>query len=245
MTTARPAPGATPARRVIVIVTIASFSVAALLGVLALLGGGEFGETQVQVLLTTLVVGVVSVAVLCYLATAGTSYQVVGAFGGLAAMVPLATSLLMIWGGDDRFADGLVEAFGVGTIAAATLAQVCLLLVLVAGRGPGLRVLLALTLLLATLLAAILSALVLGADADDDATARLIGVIAILDVLGTVVVAALAKFGPDERGDRGRASVAVPPDLLDAVDRRAAEQGRTRQQVVEDALRSHIGSPTS
>lgn len=233
-----------PLRRVIVSVTIASFSVAALLGVLALLGG-DVGETQVRVLLTTLVVGVVSIAVLCYLATAGTSYQAVGGFGGLVVVVPLTTSLLMTWGGDDRFSDGVVEAFGVGTIVAATLAQACLLLVLAAGRSAGLRVLLALTLLLATLLAVVLSALVLGADADDDATVRLVGVIAILDVLGTVVVAALSKFGPEARDGDARASIAVPAALLDDVDRWAAERGRTRQQVVEDALRSHVGTPTS
>lgn len=230
-----------PLRRVIVTFTIGSFSVAALLGVLALLSGGEFGDTQVRVLLTTLVVGVVSVAVLCYLSTAGTSYQAVGAVGGLAVVVPLVTSLLMIWGEGDRSSDGLVETFGVGSIVAASLAQACLLLALAARRGPGLRVLLALTLLLATLLAAILSALVLGADADNTATARLVGVIAILDVLGTVVVAALAKFGPEERG-AARVSVPVPADLLDALDRLAGEQGRTREQVVEDALRSHVRS---
>ncbi len=234
-----------PLRRVIVNVTVASFSLAALLGVLALLAGGEFGETQVRVLLTTLVVGVVSVAVLCYLATAGTAYQPVGAFGGLVVVVPLATSLLMIWSDGESSSEAVVEAFGVGTILAATLAQACLLLVLAAGRGAGLRVLLALTVLLATLLAVILSALVLGMEADDDVTARLVGVVAILDVLGTVVVAALAKLGPDAREAPVRGSVEVPADLLDEVDRWAAERGRTRQQVVEDALRSLLGTSPS
>ena len=64
-------PTTAPIRRWIVRLTIGSFSVAALMGIVALLGGGEFGETEGRILLTTLLVGVVSIAVLCYLATAG------------------------------------------------------------------------------------------------------------------------------------------------------------------------------
>ena len=57
-------------RRIVVILVIGSFSVAALLGIIALLGGGELGETEGKVLLTTVIVGVESIAVLCYLAVA-------------------------------------------------------------------------------------------------------------------------------------------------------------------------------
>ena len=60
-----------PIRRAIVRTTIGSFSLAALMGIIALLGGGHFGATQGRVLLTTLLVGVVSIAVLCFLVTAG------------------------------------------------------------------------------------------------------------------------------------------------------------------------------
>lgn len=235
-----------PLRRLVVTVTVGSFSVAALLGVVALLSGGEFGQTQVRVLLTTLVVGVTSVAVLCYLATAGTAYAPVGALGGVVVLVPLATALVLVWGRGDRGGDVVVEAFGVGAILAATLAQACLLLVLAGRRGPGLRVLLALTLVLAGLLAAVLSALVLGVDADDEVTARMVGVVAILDVLGTVVVAALARFGGDPRTadpagrTAGGSAVTVPADLLAEVDRLAAARGSTREAVVEDALRAHV-----
>jgi len=43
-------------RRVVTTLTIGSFSVAALMGIVALLGGGDFGENEARVLLTTLTV---------------------------------------------------------------------------------------------------------------------------------------------------------------------------------------------
>ncbi len=75
-------------RKVVVRLTIGSFSVAALLGIAALLAGGRFGETEARILLTTLLVGVVSIAVLCFLATAGKRFQLVGVAGGVTVLVP-------------------------------------------------------------------------------------------------------------------------------------------------------------
>ena len=46
----------TDVRRAVLAVTISSFSIAALMGIGALLGAGGFGETSVRVLLTTVVV---------------------------------------------------------------------------------------------------------------------------------------------------------------------------------------------
>src|SRR5690606_7548671 len=65
-------------RSVGVKVVVGSFSLAALLGILALLGGGSFSETQGRVLLPTVIVGVESVAVLCYLSVGGTRRAAVG-----------------------------------------------------------------------------------------------------------------------------------------------------------------------
>ena len=234
----RPSGGA-PVRRAIVTVTIASFSVAALLGVLALLGG-DFGDTQVRVLLTTVAVGVVSIAVLCYLSTAGTSVQAVGVLGGVSVLVPLASALLLIWaeewlGSND---DAVWQAFGVGAVVAGTLAQACLLLVIARRKSPVVRLLLAVTLVLAALLAALLSALILGGAPDEDYVARAVGVIAILDVLGTVVVAALGKFGP---GPDGTERVSLPDALVAELDRQAAATGRTRDEIAAEAIDHYLG----
>jgi hypothetical protein len=236
---------------VIVRVIIGSFSLAALMGIVALLRGGDFGPTQTRVLLTTLLVGVVSIAVLCYLATAGRPSQPVGVAGGAVVLVPLATALLMIWGDvEEGPSEAVIRTFGVGAIVAATLAQASLLLVLVERHRGGIRHLLAATLALAAVLAGMTSALVVGYNPSDNSYyLRILGVVAILDVLGTVVVAALARFGsrsvPGDEVDGGRAlgagGIQLPDDLAQAVADLADASGRSRDEVVEAAVREYLG----
>ena len=236
-----------PIRRWIVRVTVGSFSLAALLGIVALLSGGEFGETEGRILLTTLLVGVVSIAVLCYLTTAGRRTQPVGVAGGVTVLVPLVTGLLLIWGDSDGSSDGLVKTFAIGGIVAATLAQVCLLLA-PTGRGSSLaRRMLTATIGTAALLAVMTSLLVLGVHPGDDGFYRAVGVVAILDVLGTVVGAALLKFGPGATTDStpGGSTLQLPPDVAAALAERAAATGRSRDEVATDILRTHLTTAPS
>ena len=146
-------------RKVVVRLTIGSFSVAALLGIAALLAGGRFGETEARILLTTLLVGVVSIAVLCYLATAGKRFQVVGVAGGVTVLVPLATALLMIWGQGLADEPAVFKSFAVGAIVAASLAQASLLLALCERGRRLIRRLLAATLAFSGLVAAMTAVL--------------------------------------------------------------------------------------
>ena len=60
------------------------------------------------------------------------------------------------------------------------------------------RRLLTVTLALAGLLAALGCLVVVGDEPAGDGYYRVLGVVAILDVLGTVAVAALVKFGPSD-----------------------------------------------
>lgn len=229
----------TPLRTLIVRVTIVSFSVAALLGVMALLSGGDFGSTEARILLTTLLVGVVSVHVLCYLATADGSYRVVGAVGGAAVLVPLVAGLVMIWAGwENDVPLALGRTFGVGTVVAVTLAQACLLLVIATGRGPLVRALLTGTLVVAAVLGGLVSALILGFEPQGGGYPRLVGVVAIFDVLGTVVVAALAKFGGRE--DEA-ARLVLPPDLVALVVARADARGQRPEDYLRDLLERQEG----
>src|SRR5215207_2167441 len=100
-------------RGIVVKIVIASFSLAALLGIVALLGGGEFGDTESKILLTTVIVGVESVAVLCYLSIAERPTAWVGALGGLVSLVPFLLALLLAWDViDDQ--DGVWQTFGIG-----------------------------------------------------------------------------------------------------------------------------------
>jgi hypothetical protein len=230
-----------PVRRWIVRITIGSFSVAALMGIAALLGGGDFGETEGRILLTTLLVGVVSIAVLCYLATAARPSQPVGVAGGVAVLVPFVTGLVMIWGDlQNGPGEGLLRTFGVGAIVAATLAQVCLLLALGEKAAPLARRLLLGTIALAALVAVLTSVLVLGYDPDGDGFYRALGVVAILDVLGTVVGAAVMKFGPGGTSDDRVGAIDLPPDLEARLARHSAATGQVRAEVVAAAVDRYL-----
>ena len=234
-------PSTAPVRRWIVRITLGSFSLAALMGIAALLGGGDFGETEGRILLTTLLVGVVSIAVLCYLATAGRSSQPVGVVGGVTAMVPFVTGLLLIWGDlQNGPAEGLLRTFGVGVIVAATLAQVCLLLALGEKAAPLARRLLLGTIALAALVAVLTSVLVLGYDPDGDGFYRALGVVAILDVLGTVVGAALLKFGPGGSSEDRVGAIDLPPDLEARLARHTGATGQSRDEVVAAAVDRYL-----
>jgi hypothetical protein len=221
-------------RRLALFLTIGSFSLAALLGVLALLSGGDFGEGEARVLLTTLCVGITSVLSLCYLATADTAYRLVGVLGALAGLPTLAVSLLLTW--TDVWDDGndaIWQAFGIGSVASVTLAQAALLLV-VTPRAPSyVRTMLAGTLLAMAWVAAHVSLLILDADIGGDSW-RVLGIVAILDVLGTVAVSALARFGGARRSTP--AGLEVPRDLVPFVLSRAASSGRTPEAVLREAV---------
>jgi F0F1-type ATP synthase assembly protein I len=229
--------GTAPIRKVIVRVTIGSFSLAALLGIIALLRGGEFGQTQFRILLTTLLVGAVSIAVLCYLATAGRPSQPVGVAGGLIVLVPLVTALLMIWGDVEHGpSEGVLKTFGVGTAVAATLAQASLLLTVGERGRPGVRRILVGTLALA----AMVSALIAGYTPPEGGYYhRILGVVAILDVLGTLVVAALMKLGSGDL-QRARADVRLPHDLAESVAQLATKSGQSSDEVVAAAVRLYL-----
>jgi len=244
-------------RRTALFLTIGSFSIAALMGVIALLAGGDFGEGEAKVLLTTLVVGCASICVLCYLATGGTPYRVVGVIGGFVVVVPVTTALMLVWRDWDLFdepSEWIWKSFGVGTVVAATLAQMSLLLG-VAWARKNLAWLLWPTLGLAAAMALLLSSLILG-EAEAEELWRLLGVLAILDVLGTVVTAALAKFGGRAEGSESRAiaapprpatglSVGLPDELAAALEQRFRETGRSPAHLVAEAVERYLASAQS
>jgi hypothetical protein len=222
-------------RRVVATLTIGSFSVAALMGIAALLGGGDFGDNEARVLLTTLIVGSASICVLCYLATSGTRWAVVGFAGDIVLVLPVVTALILVWSDWSGDGEGTLKAFGVGVVLALTLAQLSLLLAL-AGDGR-LGAILWPTIAIAVAVAAMVSALILGA-ADGDDVWRVLGVLAILDVLGTLVTIALAKFADRDtaRTPDHRLSVVLSADQSDALTRLSASSGRTPEQLVGDAV---------
>jgi hypothetical protein len=228
-------------RRVAAILTIGSFSVAALMGIAALLGGGDFGEGEGKVLLTTLIVGSASICMLCSLATSGSRWAPVGAVGAIAALVPTVTALHLVWRDWDDVPDGELKLFGVGVVIAVTLAQICLLLSL-AGARESLRIVLWSTVALAGVVAVIVSGMIVEA-IDADNVWRVLGVAAILDVLGTLVTIALAKFGNHEQpaSRNGELQVTLGADQAAALDVVARRTGRTADHLVAEAVDRYLG----
>lgn len=222
-------------RGTVVKIVIGSFSLAALLGIIALLGGGSFGETEGKILLTTVIVGLESVAVLCYLSLAGRSTAWVGIAGGVVSVVPFVLALLLTWeaiDGDESWG----QAFGVGVTLAASIAQVCLLLALV-GRhriGPALIA----TLAAIGVVAAMISIAIINGDDLGGTYWRAFGVVAILDVLGTVVLSALAAFGRGRpRGEPELLTPALESRVIDAAAKRGLSPSELISQALDDFLR--------
>ena len=226
-------------RKLVSATVIVSFSIAALMGVIALASGGAFGDTEARVLATTVIVGIESVAVLCYLALAGHRYAVVGIAGAACSAVATGVALCLTW--SDSL-DGLDvwRVFGVAVTLAASLAQASLLIALAEQRRslrPGLY---------ATLLAiAVVAVMVVGPIATESGMSgaywRWFGVIAILDVLGTVVVTALGFVRRAEPGPRLALAGLTPVTEARLVEV-AIELGTTPDRLVAEALNSYLMS---
>jgi hypothetical protein len=214
---------------------IASFSVAAILGIIALLGGGAFGDTEAKILLTTVIVGVESVAVLCYLSVAERPTWLVGVVGGAVSLVPFGMALWLTWA-DLSDADELWQAFGASVTIAASIAQACLLLALVARPRVG-PALVATLVTIAVVAAMIIVAIVDGSGLNDTYW-RIFGVVAILDVLGTVVLSALGAFGRGRpEGEPDLLSAAVESRVVDAAAQRGLSPSELVSQALDDFLR--------
>lgn len=244
-------------RRLVVTLVIGSFSIAAVLGIGALLSGG-FDDTQARVLGTTVVIGVESTVVLCLLALVGHRWVPLALLGGAASVVATVAALVLVWGDsvwDSDGWEGLLRTFAVSAIVAGTAAQFSLLIALVLRPGREQRSLEGL-LLVSGITGALVALLAIGpilAEADPGGGYwRLFGVLAILDVLGSVVLIALGGFGRARQGGgrttvatsapRPRTTLPAPLDirLSDEQQRRvssfALAHGTTPNRVLEAAL---------
>lgn len=236
-------------RAVVVKVVIVSFSLAALLGIATLLTGDALGETSDKVLGTTFVVGVESLAVLCYLAVAGTRRAYLGIVGGVISLVPFGLTVWIIWVDDIWWSDTLFRVLGIGLTLAASLAQASLLAAVADRPRPRVRGLLAVTFVAITALAALISYPIVTEAELGEWYFRTVGIVAILDVLGTILVIALQKFtAPRPAAPRSaeaaasmpRDRVLLPPDtearLVEAARRRGTTPGLLLDDLLDDLL---------
>jgi hypothetical protein len=228
----------TDVRRGVLAVTISSFSIAALMGISALLGASDFGETGFRILMTTVVVGCASVVTLCCLVVFGGRFEPVGIVGFLLTLCTTLLGLVLVWGSWDDVSQNLGETFGVAVTASLTVAQICLLLGL-AGARRSLAPLMWTTVVLAVVISGMVSALIHEYD-PAEGYFRALGIIAILDVLGTLVTIATGVFGRET----GSLTVTLSPALADRVRIRSRETGRPVHELVHEAV-AHYSDVTA
>lgn len=198
-------------RRVAVIAIIVSLSVTALIGIFALLFG-TFNEVQGRIMLTTGLIGVVSILALCDLAGLDRGFRWVCVAGLSLVAVTLLAGLYLIWKDWEAGTDAEIvwKTFGLAGFAAVSAAHASLLLLLGGRTNPVVRFGLWVTLGLIAVLYLLLAALIVtNGDVGSESYARLIGTVAILDVLGTIVVPVVALFLRDSQtGASARVGVA-------------------------------------
>ena len=236
---------------------IVSFSLAAVVGIIALLSG-DFGETQGRIVLTTLLLGATSITALCHLAIADRAMRIVGFVGLAASTVTLVTGLVLIWrdwGATDF--DEWLKVFATAGIIAVSFAHANLLLLLAGRRRAVIRIGLMVTLVMIAVVAIMIILPIVSEGeipgvGNEEWYWRLFGVVGILDVLGTVVVPVLAIFvkdapaisvvdGADAPADApastGHLTLTLPADVAAAIEYRAATDGVDATEAAIAALR--------
>jgi hypothetical protein len=229
-------------RRIIVAVIIVSFAVAAIGGIVVLLGA-ELGETAARVLMTTGVVGAFSVAVLCCSSLIGRRVQIVGLAGVVAAVVTAALVLVFVWSSNwpGEFISKLTWQGVAATIA---LSFGSLLLLLADRRRPAVRVGLTVTLILFAVVLVTVGIVTWAPDAvDDQVFPRVIGISSILAALGAVVVPVMSLLMRDTRDGRGAGddpdapeTAALSPQLVHRLMAEAERRGITVDELVAPVL---------
>ena len=225
------------ARRVIVGVIVVSFGLAAVLGIVVLLGA-EMGEVAGRVLATTAIVGSFSVAVLCGAALIGRRAQVVGAVGVLASILTAALAVYVVWA-SPLAGDGwepLLRTLWTGVAATSAFALASLLLLLADRRRTAVRIGLIVTLGLLAVLLALTVWLVWGSDLGEE-FARLYGIVAILAALGAIVVPVLSLLLPDRR------AAVIGARLSERLVTEAERRGITVDELVAPVLGTGDGLP--
>ncbi|WP_309132939.1 hypothetical protein [Brevibacterium sp.] len=174
-------------KRAIVVTMIVSFSVAAVGGIIVLLSD-VWSETAGQVLATTVITGVISIAVFCGAMLVGRPVQWFGILTVSVSVCALVLLLALVW------YDVIFESIGwewlpTASILTATGAVSSLILLLVRHRSLLVQIALAITLALVALGTIVTLIMVWVEEASaTDWFVRLVGIVWILAALGIVVV---------------------------------------------------------
>ena len=238
--------GVRGARRIAIIAIIVSLSVTALIGIIVLITGAN-NDVLGKILSTTLVLAAFSVTSLCHLAVVGKAPQLVGFVGIVASAGAFLAAELLLWGNGNfssDFTQNWLRALGVLTVLALSLAHANLMLLLESRRRRIVRIGLRVTLGLIALVAIGIWIPILDNGTfpteDSDWYWRVFGVLAILDVLGTIVLPVTGAILRDTpRSVEGH--LLLPPQLAARLDELAVAQNTTRQAIALDILERSVG----
>lgn len=181
-------------KRYFLIVMVASLAVSALMGILAILVG-NFGETEFKILLTTLVFGLFSIAGLANLRNLESTragYRSFAWLGIAFSVAALALSVFVIWGSQTELVVKWMLTFGVLSLASAHASLLLPSINDVAAIVSGVALA---TLISITFVVILVLYFIFAADKmlETELYFRLLGVVAILDVFGTITVPILSK----------------------------------------------------
>jgi hypothetical protein len=180
-------------KKTFLVTMIISLSISALIGIFVFLFG-DFGETEFRLLMTTLTIGGYSLTGLCCsVLYEKRKFTPLALSGIMISVIGFIYTVLVIWEAIDLDNDFTWKALIIFIILAASTAHSCLLLLikseksLVNGALSG-------TIIFISIVALMLIILALN-EFDDvgEFYFRLLGVFAILDVLGTIVTPILNK----------------------------------------------------
>ncbi|GAA2005277.1 hypothetical protein [Microbacterium ulmi] len=222
----------TALRRALVAVIVVSFGLAAVLGIVVLLGA-ELGVLAGRVLGTTSVVGSFSIAVLCCAALLGRRGQSVGLAGVVVSVLTAALVVWVIWDEALRSAawDPVFRVMWTGVAASAAFALASLLLLLGDRRRGTVRIGLATTLALIAILLGLTIWAIWARSIEWQIFQRVYGIVAILTALGAVVVPVLSLLLPD-----GRPGGGLSRELAARLAAEASRRGMTVEELVAPVL---------
>jgi hypothetical protein len=209
-----------PTRKFLLRLVIFSVSATAVLGIVAVLWTG-LGETGIKILASAIAADIASFLALCCTGRVISAWQrAIQVTGIVSACLGLATGLYLIWW--DEIDPGLAEAIGRATavlfILAAASAHACLVLPL-RSHGRLARAVVTGTVLCTAAAAELIANYALVPNFEPgSAYTKGLTVILILDVLGTILVLLLHRFGPPRAGAEppGTPARSPSPDPPDA-----------------------------
>lgn len=180
-------------KKTFLLTMIISLSISALIGIFVFLFG-DFGRTEFRLLMTTLTIGGYSLTGLCCsVLYKKRKFTPLALSGMVISVIGFLYTVLVFWEAIDLDYDFTLKALIIFIILAASTAHSCLLL-LIKSEKSLVNSALSATIVFISIVAFMLIILILNElDGVGDFYFRLLGVFAILDVLGTIVTPILNK----------------------------------------------------